>query len=123
MDAMWKPSKFDRVYPFSTAFTFFVTVPHSVLSVLAFGKANIKQCALLCAAYAAWHINHKWQCSLPTVKHALCTGLTSRVHAANVYGVLPAGGWRTSSIVLMLFHQCVGAHGPRSAGLAQAVTN
>ena len=29
--------------------------------------------------------------------------------AANVYGVLPAGGWRTSSIVLMLFHQCVGA--------------
>ena len=46
MDAMWKPSKFDRVYPFSTAFTFFVTVPHSVLSVLAFGKANVKQCAL-----------------------------------------------------------------------------
>ena len=44
MDSMWKPSKFDRVYPFSTAFTFFVTVPHSILSVLAFGKANVKQC-------------------------------------------------------------------------------
>ena len=45
MDSMWKPSKFDRVYPFSTAFTFFVTVPHSIFSVLAFGKANVKQCA------------------------------------------------------------------------------
>lgn len=69
MDAMWKPSKYPRVYPFSTAFTFFVTIPHSVMVVLAYGAANAKQ--------------------------------------DNVYGVLPDNGWRTSSIVLMLIHQCV----------------
>lgn len=69
MDSMWKPSKYPKVYPFSTLFTYMVTVPHSVMVVIAYGAANATK--------------------------------------DNVYGVLPDNGWRDSSIVLMLIHQCV----------------
>ncbi|KAK9807758.1 hypothetical protein WJX72_008373 [[Myrmecia] bisecta] len=42
IDAMFQPSKYDRVYPLSYLFTVFVTVPHSILIQLAFPAANAK---------------------------------------------------------------------------------
>ena len=48
MGAMFQPSKFDRVYPLSYLFTYFVTVPHSILTQLAFPAANFKYGACFC---------------------------------------------------------------------------
>jgi auxin influx carrier (AUX1 LAX family) len=37
---MFKPSMYDRIYPFSYIFTYIVTVPHALLTQLAFPNAN-----------------------------------------------------------------------------------
>ena len=43
IDAMYLPSKYDSVYPFSYMFTYFVTVPHALLTQLAFPVGNSQQ--------------------------------------------------------------------------------
>ncbi|KAK9796248.1 hypothetical protein WJX73_001881 [Symbiochloris irregularis] len=43
IDAMYRPHRYDTVYPFSYLFTYFVTVPHSFLIQLAYPTANEKQ--------------------------------------------------------------------------------
>lgn len=40
---MFLPSKYDSVYPFSYLFTYFVTVPHALLTQLAFPIGNAQQ--------------------------------------------------------------------------------
>ena len=47
IDAMFKPSRYDSVYPLSYMSTYFVTVPHSFLTQLAFPQANAKYSKLL----------------------------------------------------------------------------
>lgn len=39
---MFQPSRYDVVYPFSYMYTYFVTVPHSFLTQLAFPADNQK---------------------------------------------------------------------------------
>ena len=43
IDAMWKPSAYDWVYPLSYLFTFSIATPHSILVQLAFPGLNLKQ--------------------------------------------------------------------------------
>ena len=43
IDAMWKPSAYDWVYPLSYLFTFSIATPHSILVQLAFPSLNLKQ--------------------------------------------------------------------------------
>jgi hypothetical protein len=43
IDAMWKPSAYDWVYPLSYLFTFSIATPHSILVQLAFPEKNLKQ--------------------------------------------------------------------------------
>lgn len=57
IDAMFQPSRYDSVYPFSYMYTYFVSVPHSILIQLANPTANktygVLPCpALLCPASA-----------------------------------------------------------------------
>ena len=40
IDAMYAPSRYDHVYPFSYLYTYFVSVPHSILIQLASPTAN-----------------------------------------------------------------------------------
>lgn len=40
IDAMYQPSRYDNVYPFSYMYTYFVSVPHSILIQLANPTAN-----------------------------------------------------------------------------------
>ena len=40
---MYLPSKYYSVYPFSYMFTYFVTVPHALLTQLAFPVGNAQQ--------------------------------------------------------------------------------
>ena len=40
IDAMFQPSKYDTVYPFSYLYTYFVSTPHSILIQLASPTAN-----------------------------------------------------------------------------------
>ena len=42
IDAMFQPSRYDKVYPFSYMYTYFVTVPHSFMTQLAFPADNKK---------------------------------------------------------------------------------
>ncbi len=42
IDAMFQPSRYDSVYPYSYLYTYFVTVPHSFLTQLAYPTANAK---------------------------------------------------------------------------------
>ena len=55
IDAMFQPSKYDKVYPFSYIFTLIVTLPHSFLIQLAFPVQNAKYgvSAVLCAVAAS----------------------------------------------------------------------
>ena len=46
IDAMWKPSAYDWVYPLSYLFTFSIATPHSILVQLAFPGLNLKQGAM-----------------------------------------------------------------------------
>ena len=39
---MFQPSRYDQVYPLSYMYTYFVTVPHSFLTQLAFPADNAK---------------------------------------------------------------------------------
>ncbi|CAL5229390.1 g12708 [Coccomyxa viridis] len=43
IDAMYKPSRYDSIYPLSYIFTYVVTVPHSILTQLAWPLGNAKQ--------------------------------------------------------------------------------
>ena len=43
IDAMWKPSAYDWVYPLSYLFTFSIATPHSILVQLSFPGLNLKQ--------------------------------------------------------------------------------
>ena len=43
IDAMWKPSAYDWVYPLSYLFTFSIATPHSILVQLAFPEKNLQQ--------------------------------------------------------------------------------
>ncbi|CAL5220457.1 g2477 [Coccomyxa viridis] len=43
IDAMWKPSAYDWVYPLSYLFTFSIATPHSILVQLAYPKGNLTQ--------------------------------------------------------------------------------
>ena len=40
IDAMYQPSRYDSVYPFSYLYTYAVSVPHSILIQLANPKSN-----------------------------------------------------------------------------------
>lgn len=40
IDAMFQPSRYDNVYPFSYMYTYLVSVPHSILIQLANPTAN-----------------------------------------------------------------------------------
>ncbi|DBA95338.1 TPA: Lymphocyte transmembrane adapter 1 [Trebouxia sp. C0006] len=42
IDAMFQPSRYDSVYPYSYLYTYFVTVPHSFMTQLAYPTANAK---------------------------------------------------------------------------------
>ena len=53
IDAMWKPSAYDWVYPLSYLFTFTVATPHSILVQLAYPEKNLKQGEPLCGHSAA----------------------------------------------------------------------
>lgn len=41
IDAMWKPSGYDWVYPLSYLFTFSIATPHSILVQLSYPKGNL----------------------------------------------------------------------------------
>lgn len=62
--------QYPRVYPFSTMFTYFVTVPHSVMVVLAYGAANAKQ------GEAPWVV-HKAEVSTLLVSHHVACSVAS----------------------------------------------
>ena len=62
IDAMWKPSAYDWVYPLSYLFTFSIATPHSILVQLAYPKGNLLQgefqpraCAICAAPRHAVH--------------------------------------------------------------------
>ncbi len=42
IDALFNPGCYDTVYPYSYLFTWFVTIPHSLLTQLAFPADNAK---------------------------------------------------------------------------------
>ena len=42
IDALYNPGVYDTVYPYSYMYTWFVTLPHSILSQLAFPVDNAK---------------------------------------------------------------------------------
>lgn len=42
IDALFNPGCYDTVYPYSYLFTWFVTIPHSLLTQLAFPDDNTK---------------------------------------------------------------------------------
>ena len=94
---MFKPSVYDSVYPFSYIFTYIVTVPHALLTQLAYPNANGVQGVLPCCAAA---------CQLPTsARNSLLRVLTDMLTAANVFGVVPKNVARDVSIILMVIHE------------------
>ena len=72
IDAMWKPSAYDWVYPLSYLFTFTIATPHSILVQLAYPEKNLKQGEPLCGHSAA--LEHEAAQSphtgIPATKHS-----------------------------------------------------
>ena len=61
IDAMFQPSRYDSVYPYSYLYTYFVTVPHSFMTQLAYPTANAKYskfCSLHSSKNPALPVSH-----------------------------------------------------------------
>lgn len=71
IDALFNPGCYDTVYPYSYLFTWFVTIPHSLLAQLAFPADNAKYSESLSPGKSLLAVAVRCMCG---PKQAICPG-------------------------------------------------